>query len=244
MRWIGRTDKHLRAFVFIEIILLIMAFLIWLLGSHAVAFYFLIMFVIPMVAATAVTFFSEKEYRDLRYELFTKRERSAGLGIITTVDGKVLLNRQSEYPWEGMWIIPGGYYSLEKGDSTLRDTAQRRLVTLVQDLGKLDLSHTITTGLYIAKTRLDLDTFEECMLQFNHAPINDEVYEIKKIDGTPCSEQDIKVNTSIDLKWWESKEVEGELDAIPPHMRDIILFVLDRKQKPDFWDIIEWKHER
>jgi ADP-ribose pyrophosphatase YjhB (NUDIX family) len=69
----------------------------------------------------------------------TKEALRSGIDKHTT---RVLLNRQDQEPFRGMWLVPGGYMNPKKGDRQLPDTVCRRLKKLTHIGGRFVAENT------------------------------------------------------------------------------------------------------
>src|SRR5260370_35942082 len=80
--------------------------------------------VLPTILAVFVVSFSimRSPYLNVGIERALKRkDRHAGLAFLRSDKGRVLLNRQTEPPWDGMWLLPGGYFTPSEGDQVTDD---------------------------------------------------------------------------------------------------------------------------
>jgi hypothetical protein len=236
-----RFSWHHRAITIIQALLVLIAGLAWGLGWPIATFYLLLTFVVPTVLATLVTFYAEADYRTLRRKFFTDRV-PAGVAVVRSLEGRVLLNRQKEYPWKDMWILLGGYYNpAEFGDRSPRDTALRRAKELVKQGAGVDISTNVRAGVYIAESQINEDEYEEATLRYIHAPTDDQAYEIVHLDDSRFSEREIDCSNAIDLKWWSLDQAKASSNVIPEHMLDLIIYSLDPTVTgPEHWTV----HER
>ncbi len=186
----------------------------------------------PSLLAATCVFISvtQSEYISLAVELGHRRREleKASLGAVRSIAGKILLNLQAEEPWKGSWLLPGGYYNPSKGDRKFEETIERRL----KDLVASDYSLMARTKIASTSERED---YALAMLEAGHAPTYDHLYEIIRRDNKPIADSDVQENNA--LRWFSRDEVESGHFPIPPHMKDIVSYLLGGKGVPKFWNI-------
>ena len=220
-------------------ILFVVAVILWYMAPDIVLFYSLSI-VIPAVLAVIVVVgvLYRSGYAQVAGELGVKRTRPpynrAGLCYIRSNTNSVLLNLQTQPPWRGLWLLPGGYFNPEKEDKVTSDTARRRFKELVTS----DLD--IVPRVRIAQTNFN-PQYVHAIIEYGHVPTHDDVYLVLKRDDTSLDESDIKIMGNR-LQWVTASEIAAGLIDVPPHIEDLLLFLLD--QGADTRRLKYWTLER
>jgi ADP-ribose pyrophosphatase YjhB (NUDIX family) len=188
--------------------------------------FFMVCIIVPACAAVLVVSYSllRSGYLSIVIEYGLKRMHAptnqAGLGFLRSVSNKVLLNLQDEAPWAGMWILPGGYFNPAKNDMSPADTVRRRALELTG--AKDDL----IAGAHIACTNFNHE-YIQAMLEFGHVPTRDHVHLVVR-HGLPLFKEDEIQQTNV-LRWVSADEIENGVCPVPPHMKELLLFILANK---------------
>lgn len=232
-------------------ILLVLVSLFFLLPPDPILFLdFQVTFLLPVMGATAVTLSSSKPYHDAWLELFVfKTDQMASLGLVLDNKDHVLMNRQKRQPFHGMWLLPGGYQNKDKGDETLRHTAERRLVTLLLEGTQTALNrNSVHAKEEVASPRHingEYDpSYVKAVTQYGLGVTNLKVYRMFCKDGNSWrrfTENDFDIHESRDLCWATLADIKAGIirgSSIPEHIRDLLLSLLTpNKHHSQMWDI-------
>lgn len=194
------------------------------------AFVVLIPVVIAISTVTLSLFASG--YVQIVGELARQSKESAGLGFISSINRKVLLNKQTEFPWTGQWLMPGGYFNRDKGDQDPKETTVRRVKELVgsplcEFKAQVKIAYTNTSFQY-----------EQEMIDNGHKPIPVHVYLMLKRDKNDIVETDVVENNY--LRWFTLDEISTDVVPIPPHIKELLCFLLDAKPRSSslkYWEL-------
>jgi hypothetical protein len=193
---------------------------------------YIVIVLVPLVAAFATVFqqLITTDYLQTAISYGLKRVRlgRAGLAFITSTSGKVLLNRQRKDPWMQMWCLPGGYFRVGQ-DEFIEDTVRRRVERLVKPEWEFEVKAEI------GETN-DSAAYRQLIQDLGYHPIKDQLFEIRRLGQRgPIDESDV-IPTEY-LKWWSYDEIRDGLAQVPPHMADIIGFMVQEKRQADYWKL-------
>ena len=190
---------------------------------------------LPTILAALVVSISIMQSRYLKVVIeraLKRKDQHAGLAFLRSDKGRVLLNRQTEPPWEGMWLLPGGYFNPTEGDQVTADTAVRRLQKLEQS------TTPFAAKVHVARTN-DSYIYIELMLEYGHVPTLDEVYLVLTPGQVLLPETDVHENNN--LRWVSPIEIRSDAYQVPPHMKELILYLLETNPSapaPRCWEIL------
>lgn len=193
----------------------------------------------PLIVAMGVTtlFYHRSGLKTLGWERYFKRaeRKTVGLSLVQCDNKEILLNRQTEHPFMGMWIPLGGFFNPEKGDEDLRATAERR----VKELANLE----VVARNLLAQTVEGSDYGTYIRLVYDMLPAHDEIYQVVLEKGRRNKIVRSDVVETEDLRWWSREEI-ANLDSdkeIPSFIKDVILYLSEKRESrsaaPRFWDI-------
>lgn len=231
--FVAWSKEYLIAITIVIAFFLGLGFFIWF-RAHPLfrdyGFVVLIPVIIAIFTVTVSLFASG--YVQVVGELARRSKENAGLGFIRSQTGKVLLNKQVEFPWKDQWLMPGGYFNRDKGDHDPKETTVRRVKELVNPpTSELD------ARAKIARTN-DSFQYDQDMIDNGFRPIPVYVYLVLKKDNSDIVETDV-VETNI-LRWLSLDEIKADAVEIPPHIKELLCFLLDAKPKSSslkYWEI-------
>jgi ADP-ribose pyrophosphatase YjhB (NUDIX family) len=195
---------------------------------------------VVLAAITVAYHLWRSKYLQMAIERGGKRKalRKAGLALIRSSTGKILLNKQPQEPWLHMWCLPGGYINREEHDEGTQDTVKRRVKALVGPAWDFDLTLYAVTN--------DSTQYQQLTLDVEYRAVTIHLYQLRRLsDGAvppsrPIHEVDV-VESEV-LRWWSVADIRDEAIPVPPHMRDVILRFLDHTQgetSPSrFWNLV------
>lgn len=203
---------------------------------------FLISIAIPIILAYKITITT---YRYSGYAEIVEnriyRRKEVGLVYICSCDTKkILLRKQTEEPFVGMWVFLGGY--LRKSEPT-KKTIERRVLELTDGTLKIKCQDKI------AETNKD-PNYVAYIISTGYVPAHDILYETKKVvekkgdkEGlvtlSDIKEKDVK-ETPI-LRWWDVTEINRN-EEILDTMKTIIYALQEGgKEKEHLISANYWK---
>jgi ADP-ribose pyrophosphatase YjhB (NUDIX family) len=211
------------------------AALAWLVPTAFWVIFWSVSVPVTLALITVMLMLLNSEYLKAAIEMVRERprDRRAGLALIRSTDNRVLFNRQTQQPWLGWWIFPGGYFNAKKGDSYPGDTAARRAKEIIGD------QHVYRPGPCFAETR-DTADYIMAVLSRGLQPVTDYLYLVLLDDQLLLREDQLALGSRDDLRWLSFDDCQREDIRIPPHMKDIADVVWRRvggRRRPRFWTL-------
>ena len=214
---------------------------------------------IPALGASLLVTWSlyRTGYAGIAANLGRKKKRAAVALIV--LDRKILLNLQTDWPWKGCWLLPGGYMRDRDTRDGRRDespeaTVLRRLWKLTNP-GSTEEEYQPKANNYevrkpVAKTHNSF-VYVHTMFAHGHAPIPILVYTIKGRHKEPLSQQDFPTTDNDKLNWFSLDDIDinyqsgtttGKKILIPPHIKELVIFALNPKRPKSIlrsWELTE-----
>ena len=151
-----------------------------------------------------------------------KKRAHAGVLVIVNEDGEILFNRQVREPWQGRFVLPGGYINEEKGDRSLRHTALRRFGELLGIKGGyeeiVEQLESLLGGRIsahkLAALNLNSDKLKVVFAVNGYAPIDISAY-ILEYNGLFCAYRDVLIDvlekSNTEWAWFSSRNLGDDV---------------------------------
>ena len=194
-------------------------------------------------------------YRASHYsELFDARIRGrkkrahAGVLVVINEEGEVLFNRQTGEPWQGRFVLPGGYLNKEKGDTVLRHTALRRFGELLGVKGnyrevKAQLEKMLGGRLSaqrLAVLNLTSDKLKVVFAVNGYAPIEISVYILEYKEKFFCAPKQLfqkaLEESNTEWVWFSSRNLS---DDVVEYYQELVRYLDGAVETLDMWLIEE-----
>lgn len=168
-------------------------------------------------------------YVRIATELGSRRDQQkAALALVQTTCQHVLLNRQTQPPWQDMWILPGGYVDKLKDNGIAALAAGRRLTEIAQPTCDLVAQQEIATT-------NGTPSYINTILEHGHTPTHDVVFRVFTTSRRLPERRHVVESDYV--KWVKADDISNGRFAVPPHMKELILYFLNAESKLRFWHL-------
>ena len=242
------SQKFISAILSIPVIIAIISIIVILYyfnPSWVVPIFLFSIAIIPIILAykITITVYRYSGYAEI-VENRIYRRKEVGLAYICSCKNKkILLRKQTEEPFIGMWVLLGGY--LRKGES-FKQTIERRVLELTDGALKIKCQDKI------AETNKD-PNYLAYIISTGYTPAYDVLYETKKVIEEKSDEEglitlsDIKeedVKETPILRWMEVTEMNNNEEVLDTmkHIISALQKCREEKERPistKYWKIDE-----